>query len=556
MFTALKKTPRDLPMTGELVPGILPSKGLNLRDMYDGMPPADAIALINARPTARGVSMRYGYRTYAENLPGAGKVQALMSFFPASATSYPAALFDGYLLAATNGHIYDVTSGGAGAWTSLLAAAATSDFWSWLNFQNAGGNFLTLCNEAGGYYYMAATDLAAIVKVTQGGGAGQISGADPDTFAHHTVWKRRQWFIAKNSTKAYYLPVDQLTGAVALWDFGPQFRHGGTLVALENWTIDGGEGIDDYLVAVSSEGDVVIYKGYDPDTAGTDPAAFALHGIWYVGSLPAGRRSVKSIGGDVHILTTQGLVQASKLVALANLERNSSTNISAKVDPLIELAMKTRAGVEDWYVADIPSDNSLVLGLPETVAGQGVRQLVFDTQRLAWCLYQDVPVACMLDHDHVAFGGSHEDSPDGGKVFLLFDDYFDARSRAGTDGVGILSRVTPAYGIFDSPGIYKSASMVRLTLVYTYTPELAISILGDFITRTTASVASLVATAGSRWNAAYWGVGRWFGEATPVRKWTGTIGGGYSLAAQIDLQGAGGTELVSLDWMIQKGGGL
>ena len=49
---------------------------------------------------------------------------------------------------------------------------------------------------------------------------------------------------------------------------------------------------DDYLVALSYQGDVVIFKGYDPDTAGSDPNAFQLHGIWYVGAVPVGHRQV------------------------------------------------------------------------------------------------------------------------------------------------------------------------------------------------------------------------------------------------------------------------
>lgn len=548
----IAKSPPPKARDALILPGALPSGGVNFVDTYEGMPPNDAIALINFRPTTRGISMRKGFRTHAEELPGEAAVPTIMSYFPSGTTSFPAADFDGYLFAATSGDVYDVTGGGAGPWTGMLPAPVSSDFWHSINFQNAGGNFLLATNEAGGYYWLNESDITAFTKVVNGASPGEISNVDPDLFCSVMVWKQRPWFIEKESTRAWYLPVAQITGAATQFDFGPHFPHGGNLAALVNWTIDGGSGIDDYLVAVSSEGDVVIFKGYDPDEAGTDPDAFQLHGVWYAGSLPSGRRVAKSVGGDVLIITTQGLVQVSRLVAMANLENSGKAHLSAKVDPFISRIMKTHSGETGWYVGDLPSADYLFVGMPEVLSNQGPRQLVMTTPYKAWSIFEDLPVSCVIDHDHFVFGGAS----DGGKVYLLFDDSFDACDLDGLNGVGIFARATGAYSTLDSPGMFKVANMLRPTLVYYAVPEVSIKILADFRTNQGVSVATISSVLGGRWNQSHWNGANWFGELTPIRKWSGVTGSGYSLAAQIDIQGAGGTELVSIDWWVRKGGPL
>lgn len=547
-----KPSPRIKELDAIIRPGPLPSGGVNYLDLFEGMPKTDAISLINARPNTRGVTVRGGFRTYAENLPGDMEVPSLMSYFPASLASFPGTLVDGYIFAATNNEVYDVTAGGSGPWTSLLAAPAESDFWTSINFQNAGGNYLLATNHGGGYYVLSAVDVTDLAKIVAGAGAGQINGVDPDNLVFLMEWKERVWFIEKNSTRAWYLPVAQITGTAAQFDFGSHFKHGGFLVGLYNWTIDGGEGIDDHLVAIGSEGDVVIFKGYDPDEAGMDPNAFQLHGVWYAGSLPAGRRAAKAIGGDVYIVTTQGVVQVSKLVALANLQEANATDKSSKVDPFVRDVMKRKASSMDWYIDELPSSDYVFVGTPEVLTNQGVRQLALTTQQGAWSLFQDLPLKCVLDHDHYAFAGSTET----GKVYLLFDNFFDNADIDGQNGVSILARITPAYSNFDLPGMYKIFEMLRPTLVYRYTPSVSVRVLTDFVAQAIASVASLTPVSGSRWNQAYWNQARWFGTATPVRKWIGAPGGGYSATVQIDLEAAGGTEIVSLDWWFRQGGPL
>src|SRR5258708_39254627 len=103
------------------------------------------------------------------------------------------------------------------------------------------------------------------------------------------------------------MPVGNITGAIAgFQDFGTLFHKGGFVVAVFDWTIDGGEGPNSYTGFISSEGQLAIYKGVDPTNTS----------LWsYVGTFdlsPAiGFRCAPKICSDAAIITYQGLIPVS-----------------------------------------------------------------------------------------------------------------------------------------------------------------------------------------------------------------------------------------------------
>src|SRR5262245_13134596 len=300
-----QNTPRARGQVGAITSLAIPAKGVNARDSLALMGPENAISLVNVLSEAYGLRTRKGYTEWATNLPplspsGVVPVSTMMHYYPATAVvtpltraikarSTPLHLMQaegrsapvppvGKLFAARGGSLYNVTATGVGPWTAETGISGASDFWTWLNFQNVAGSFLVVTNDAGKYAYYNGT---AWTVPVMGTGAGQIDGVDPAKFCFVIEHKKRLWFIEKQTTKAWYLPVGQITGLAKPFNFGEQFRHGGHLVALACWTVDGGVGVDDYLVAVGSQGDVALYKGTDPDSA----SAWAIQGVWHIGAL-------------------------------------------------------------------------------------------------------------------------------------------------------------------------------------------------------------------------------------------------------------------------------
>ena len=109
--------------------------------------------------------------------------------------------------------------------------------------------------------------------------ANTISGIDPVKFIHVYSHQKRIWFVEKESTSGWYLPPNVLYGIAKQFDFGPNWTRGGYLTQIITWTIDDGNGADDHLAAISSEGEVSIYQGTDPDNADT----WTLQGVYFAG---------------------------------------------------------------------------------------------------------------------------------------------------------------------------------------------------------------------------------------------------------------------------------
>jgi hypothetical protein len=187
--------------------------------------------------------------------------------------------------------IYDV-SASTNAPTLKLAFATndtTSGYGQYQAYTTIGEKFICYCDETNGYYtYTESTDTWARVTNVQ------VTGVDPNDLVSVCVHKARLWFVEKDSPYAWYLPSGVVLGAATKFNFGSRFKVGGNLVNLYSWTVDGGSGMDDYLVAVSTAGDVVVFRGNDPDTA-TD---WFQHGAWDIGLPPAGRRIGGSFGGE------------------------------------------------------------------------------------------------------------------------------------------------------------------------------------------------------------------------------------------------------------------
>jgi hypothetical protein len=564
------------PNTGQLVPGLLPTRGINARDAFLQMGPEDAINLVNFLSDDAGLVLRGGYQEFATGLPGGVNVSTLMSYYPATAGPSTARGFapasamqsfhlrkpraevsiQGQLFACTNGGIFDVTAGGPGPWTNICPVAAPSDFWSWLNFQSAAGNFLLTANDLGGYFVYNGT--GSFTQVAAGTSPGQIATLNPNLIVFVMTWKRRVWFIEKDSTRAHYLPVEQITGTTTVFDFGSHFRHGGRLASLFNWTLDGGEGIDDYLVALSDQGDVVIFKGYDPDSAASDPNAFQLHGIWYVGAVPVGRRQVTLYGGDAYILSVFGITQLSKLVSNAQDAADLIEDVSSRIDPYISQLMEGDTSANGWYITFLPTEQMMVLGVPQQLTGEGLLQLAMKIRRGAWSKLLDLPMATMLNHDSLAFGGGAQTTTvnGGGRVYLLFANALDNVPLTLPQGNPIRGRIVPAFNPFQTPGQWKVFPMVRPIIRTQATPSVRLTVLTDFTDSTLFSAPTIPNFQTSLWDVDLWDVGLWSGFRAPIRKWFGTTGAGFSATVQLDVVGLGGLSIMSIDWWLVSGGAL
>lgn len=526
------------PQTTNIVPVPAPQGGVNRVTGLAEMPPNDAVFMYNMIPSEFGTKVRTGYVEWATGV-GTGNVKTIVPFSGATASN------DKLFAMAASG-IYDITISVASPAVKLAFGTvdSTSGLGVWANFVNDSAAYFALyTDESNGYYvYTSATDTWA--KVTLGGGASQISGVDPALFVFVTIFKQRVWFVEKGTGNAWYLATNAIYGAATKFNFGNKFKHGGTLVGLFNWTVDGGEGVDDYLVAVGSGGDVIVYKGTDPSTA-TD---WFQHGAWFIGPPPSGRRIAGSFAGELYLLSVYGILPMSKLMS-GTLVQLEEVTLSKKISPLINSALLTTRTTNGWEVRLLPTENLILVSSPKQ-SGLDYIQFAYSLNTPGWAVYRGMPYFTG-DSWHGAFYFSDET----GRV-LQHTGTRDNVNLAGSSSTPIDWSMMMSFQGYQNGGVFKRINFIRPIFLAEAAPEYVAEARYDYNLTEVFGVASPSAIGGALWDAAVWDVSMWAGEFVVVDSVRGGSGMGRVLSIALSGRSNSRTTLIKFDLMYDSGGGL
>lgn len=546
-----KKEPKTKEIIATTISVPAPSGGLNFRDGMAAMPATDAVLLENWIPDQGGIRCRKGYAEWAINLPGSASVGGILPYF-APTNAFPGGAFlttptamPGKLFASIDAGIYDITSStNAPALAQALSGTANAGWTNSTIMSNAAGTFMLVCSEVDGYY---TYDGAAWVKVTLGGGATQVSVIDPLTFVQVIIHKRRAWFVRQNSAKAAYLAADALYGAAANFDFGPVFKHGGQLSYLATWTIDAGDGVDDFLVAVSSNGDVAVYKGTDPAAAAT----WALVGTWFIGQVPVGRRGSTQFGGDLVLVGADGVYPISYVTrGGADFLVASSKEYTSKIKPAIGADIRQSFTERGWQMQLHPSERILLVNVAD-FGSSSRKQYAMGTSLNSWCTFSSIPVYSLGFTAGYMFGGTKD-----GRVLLLFNGYYDAVAYGASSGNAIEGRIIPAFSSFGTPAMEKQFLLVRPVFLSQQEPVIACDIAVNYaIGSTPAGGLPAAAVTGALWGSGLWGTALWSTTLNKVfSEWFAAGDCGFAGTATIATQALGDTTLSQIDYSMQVGG--
>lgn len=514
-----------------------PIGGLNVRDAINAMPSLDAIDLVNWIPQQYGVRTRKGFKEWATNF--GVPVRTVMSYQPNRENLATFKLFG-----VTDAAVYDITaSTNAPPVATALPGTDNWGYLSWTGFTNVAGTFLVFCSHQGGYRYYNGT---AWTTVTLGGGAGQILGIDPSNLVFVTQWKRRLWFIEKNSTNAWYLATDAVTGTANKLDLGPFAKRGGKLAFIASWTIDAGEGIDDFIVFGFENGDILVYKGSDPSTAAT----FGLVGSYFVGALPVGRRSFEQFGGDLLILSELGIQPVSYVTRGGqSLLRAGSVDYLAKIQPRLSELVAQYANTPGWSMQFYARESLLILNVPAGAAFE-FQQYALYTNTNAWTKFAGIPsngAACIANNQYYA-------GTDDGRVLLVYDGYFDDVQYGETVGNGIYGKIQPGYSYFGFPGLTKQWQAVRPTFLAGDRPDVVPTMLADYAFQPSIGTPVTATPSGTLWDVGLWDDGVWGGELNSFADWYGVEAVGFAGSLVLDTVCLGDTFLASIDYLFEAGG--
>lgn len=498
-----------------------PVGGLNYRDPISAMSPQDALVLNNFIARQQGVELRKGWQVHTEtiSLP----IESVFAYKSQTGTHDK-------VFAAADNDIYDVTTDPPTV--AVNNTGSTDDEWNTTMFATTGDTFLLAVSPGAGYWtYSHAT----------GWLQRTVTGlpANPRTVM---VWKQRVWFTCKDDTNVYYLDaVNVVTGTAVAFPMGSVLRNGGSVSALINWTMDAGLSIDDYLIAVGTEGDIGVWQGTDP----TSTATFGLKGVWYVGPVPRRGTYYTNFGGDVMLVSSAGLVPMSKLVSGQFTDVQVSP--ASKIQPALLRLVTELLDEPYWSVFPVPSSEILVIKLPPKA---GVyTQFAMNVVTGAWCTFTGIPMRCTGMLGGQVYFGTFD-----GRTGLAFFGDTDEATIDGQDGDTIQGDVQTAFQAFDTPANLKKFGMARPIFIAPTAPSVKVRINTQYSFSNVAGSPSYTAQADAKWDEAVWNVARWVGEANTYQAWVGTTGVGYYAALRMKVRGRAGTVFTSSHILTELGG--
>lgn len=513
-----------------------PLGGINALDGGASGSPIDALTLDNLIPQEFGCVVRHGYAEWCDAIPLGDGVKTIMPFNSESGLDASNKLF-----CATSDGIYEITTAGGTPTKRFDFAVKSSDagWCSWHSYSNPAGHFLLICDLENGYViYNAATDSFAAGTLT-------ASPANPVP-CYVTVWKNRVWFAEKDSDVGWYLPVGQVSGAATRFDFGGKFKYGGELRGIWNWTIDGGEGIDDHLVAISGAGDVVVYKGTDPASAST----FQIVGSYWIGKVPKGRRFVTSFGGEMLILSTYGVLQMSKLLAGLPVG-DDELSISYKVNPRLSTIMGRTITSFGWELTSNPREQLVIVAAPkeESVVHQ---QYVYNNATRAWARFVGVPYLTGESWQNEFYIGTADN-----KIFRLtgFADNV-LLSDGGDSAQAIEWAMLTTFNSYGAPAQFKRTQFLRPQFIGSAVPTYDIAARYDFDLELPVGSPAFVDPGGALWDIGLWDAVVWGGGLITDQPPRGGRGLGRNIALVLRGRSNAQTTFIGTDVMFDVGGML
>lgn len=544
---------------------IAPTKGWYVGTNMAAAPEGTAYLLENAFPQIDYVRARGGCTSFATGLGSTTAINSVLVYTAAASAK---------MFAAGGGKIWDVTAGGAIA--SPAASGFSSDYWEPLNYSNTAGAFLLAANGVDPVQYLTPAGWAHSVTGDTVSGSPTVSNVTPTTFlaigqaitgtnipigttisgisgstvtisanatatatgsaltaspatypvtamtglsdgpfAHMWLYKSRIWGVCANSMNAYYLDPFAIGGAVHQFPLGAYFKHGGYLLAGGQWAIDSNSGLFQACIFISSEGEVLMYVGDYP--GGT----FSLQGQYKIAK-PLGRRCLMPAGGDLLIMTEDGIVPMSKVESLDQVALENVA-VTQPIMPEWRNAVVNRTGLMGWQILPWPIQQMAVINLPK-VSPTDKTQYVANSRTGAWARYVGWDANCFgVFQNNLYFGTSD------GRVMRAEDSGSD-------DGNPYTVAIFPSYSALGAPGIIKQVKTVKTYLWTNFNSITQYTVNVNFSTNVpSAPVQSTISNTTALWDVALWDVDVWPGAATDATGWLGVSGVGTAIAIVVQV---------------------
>ena len=488
-----------------------PVGGWNTRDSLAAMPVEDAVKLDNLFPTTVDVEIRGGQSDYAHTITGT--VETLATYTGLDGVEQ--------FFAVTDTDCYDISSSGAGSAETFTQHSDGK--YQWLNMGDGSSEWLLMFNDAAAdrpKYYNGS----AWTSVTTTG-SPQLTGIDPLKAVFGCTYHGRLLLLEKDTLNFWYLPAGVVGGLAVKFDLSPFANMGGYLMWAATWTFDAGDGMDDMIVFMTSEGQAIIYTGIDPASA----SLWSRVGTYFLGK-PLGRRSYVQFAGDLLAVTQEGIFPMSEGIRMATI--NDRVAVSDKIKNTFNASARNYGSNFGWMVQHYPLKNAIIFNIPvNTTTGQV--QYVMNTVTGAWCQFKAWPAQCWgIYNDEIYYGASTVVQ----------------KAWTGVSDVGnnIVAEGYMAWNNFGSSTQSKNIKLFRTMIQTNGNLDYLTDVDVDFKNRVITGVASYTPAAGGVWDTGKWDTATWTGSLDTILKWTSPdTHTGYYFSGKFKIE----TKSVDVHWV-------
>jgi hypothetical protein len=363
-----------------------------------------------------------------------------------------------------------------------------------VSLTTSGNNFLFIANGVDNLQrFDGTTWTAPATYVISGGGT-----LNTNTIFNLNVFKRRLFFLVNQSLDFYYFDIDAAAGTVTRFPLGALASKGGRLVAMGTWTVDGGEGVDDYAVFATSEGQLIVYKGTDPNTAAT----WALQGVYDLGK-PLGSKCFLKFGGDLLYLCDDGLYPLSRALLSSNIDGKAA--VTERISTAFAQAAKQYKANFGWQIIFSLTDSLLLVNIPQADLTTSI-QFVMNTKTGAWTQFSGWDFFCWALLGDQLYAGM------AGKVAQAWIGVSDFNQN-------ITAYCKTAFDYFGRRTRLKHIKQLRPLFLTQGSVSIDVQIDVDFADNNSHGPVIFPPQTGSLWNSALWNSGVWQGAAAPRLDW-------------------------------------
>ena len=499
-----------------------PVGGWNARDPEADMQATDALVLDNVIPRNRYVELRPGFLNHTQFDPGAGPAGGGSVSFK-TLIEYSKADGTRKLIGCVSSFIFDLTTEDSP--TALSGTTPTSDKWQHVTMNGV----LILVNGSDVPQQYNGTTRSDLTIT----GSGLTSAF----LVHVTNYKGRAYYVEKDTASIWYAAAGAHSGATTELDLSSVFRDGGYIQLCVTWSRDDGSGMQEFLVVISNTGEMLIYGGDDPGASN-----WTIVNRFYI-SEPLGRRAAYPLGSDIILLTQEGVIPISSVVAAAGAEINY-VKLTDKIDNAFNELTRDKVDTFGWQCVNYAKEQLLVINAPIIEDKESV-QLVMNTKTGAWCRFTNLnPSALVVFDGDLYFSGTSSDP----NVYK----YGNTRSDNGTRAIPF--EIKTAYNYYGNMANKKHFKLVRAHVRSNNTAVLTFGVDVDFEGKTITQTITPTYATTAEWDIAMWDTAEWAISGTVQSEWRNVTGLGRAAAIIIKAEAAGAEfSISSFDMIYEEG---